>query len=49
MQYTSQSQSVVQNRRDQNGAKTFVVPNQSQKISSPKSVTSRRRDVAKGI
>jgi hypothetical protein len=37
--YTSQSQSMVQSRRDQNGAWISIVPNQLQDISSPKSMT----------
>jgi hypothetical protein len=49
VQYTFQLQFVVQNRKDQNGTGTFVVHDQSQEISSPKLMNSRRRDVIRGI
>ncbi len=37
VQYTFQSQYVIQSQRDQDGARTFVVPDQPPKISSRKS------------
>ncbi len=40
VQYSSQLQSMVQSHKDQDGAGTFIIPNQPQEISSPKSVTS---------
>jgi hypothetical protein len=49
VQYASQPQSMVQSRRDQNGVRTFTIPNQSQEISSPKLVNSRGKDVTGGI
>jgi hypothetical protein len=49
MQYTSQLQLVVQSCKDQNKTRTFVVPNQSQEISSLKLVTNQRMDVIRGI
>ncbi len=42
-------QSVVQNHRDQDGARTSVIPNQSKEISSLESVISWNRDVIGGI
>jgi hypothetical protein len=40
---------MVQSRKDQNGTRTFIVPNQPQEILSLELVTSRRRDVTRGI
>ncbi len=45
MQYTSQSQFVIQSHRYQNGTRTSVILDQSQEISSPKSVINRKKDV----
>jgi hypothetical protein len=49
MQYISQLQSMVKSRRNQDGTRTFVVPDQPQEVSSPKLVTSQRKDVTIGI
>jgi hypothetical protein len=49
VQYTSQPQFVVQNRRDQDGARTSTIPNQPHEISSPKSVDSQGKDVTGGV
>ncbi len=49
VQYTFQSQFVVQNQRDQDGARTFVVPDQPLKISSPESIISQGRNIIRGI
>jgi len=40
---------VVQSCRDQDGAGTFVVPDQPHEILSPKSVTNQRKGVIAGI
>jgi len=40
---------MVHNCKDQDGVGTFVVLGQPQEISSPKLMTSRRREVIRGI
>jgi hypothetical protein len=40
---------VVESRRNQDGVGTFVVLHQPHGISSPKSVTNRKRDITGGI
>jgi hypothetical protein len=40
---------MVQSRRDQNGTKTFLVPYQSQEISSPHLMTSQGKDITWSI
>ncbi len=49
VQFTSQPQSVVQSQRVQDEARTSIVLNQLQEISSPKSMINQGRDVTKGI
>jgi hypothetical protein len=49
MQYTFQWQFVVQNHRDQDGARILVVPNHPWEILSPESMTNQGRDVTRGI
>jgi hypothetical protein len=49
MQYTFQLQSMVQNRTNQDGVGTSLVPDQLHEISSPESVTNQRRGVIIGI
>ncbi len=49
VQYTFQLQFVVQSKKDQDEAWTFVVPDQPLEISNLESVNSRRRDVTRGI
>ncbi len=49
VRYTYQPQSVVKSRRNQNGARTSLISNQPQEISSPELVTSQKRDVTRGI
>ncbi len=49
MQYTSQLLFIIQSHKDQDGARTSILPNKSQEFSSPKSMTSRGRDVTRGI
>jgi hypothetical protein len=49
VQYIFQSQFVVQSRRNQHRVKTSIVFDQPQRMSSPKLVTNRGRDVRRGI
>ncbi len=46
---TFQSQSMVQNYRNQDGVGTSIVPDQLQEISSPELMTSWRKGVTRGI
>jgi hypothetical protein len=46
---TFQSQSMVQNHRNHNGVRTFIVPDQLHEISSLESMTSQRKGVTRGI
>ncbi len=49
MQYIFQPQVVVQSRKYQDEAKTFVILGQPHEISSPVTMTSGRRDIIGGI
>ncbi len=49
MQYIFQVQFVVQSHGDQDGTWNSIIPYQLHEISSPNSMTSRGRDVTRGI
>ncbi len=47
--YISQPQFLIQSHRDQDKTRTSVVCDQMPKISSPKSITNRKKDIIVGI